>query len=242
MMDINKTTGGIAMTRSWIAAAILLILVPLSPAQEKEQERLEQCGMVMKEILDVPDAIPAELLDKAECVVVFPSVKKFAIGIGASYGRGAMICRGGADYAGPWGVPALYALEGANVGFQLGGQATDFVLLIMNSKGARSVLNSKVKLGADAAAAAGPKGRTATAATDVVLKAEILSYSRSRGLFAGVSLEGSTLRSDGGANKNLYRKELDAEDIILKGAVAMPPSAKALADVLNRKSPKNLSE
>ncbi len=230
------------MKRSWMAVLVLLLAVPLLPAQEKERERLEQCGMVMKEILDVPDAIPAELLDKAECVVVFPSVKKFAIGLGGSYGRGAMICRGGADYRGPWGVPALYALEGANIGFQLGGQATDFVLLIMNSKGARSVLSSKVKLGADAAAAAGPKGRTATAATDVVLKAEILSYSRSRGLFAGVSLEGSTLRSDGGANKNLYRKELEAEDIILKGAVAMPPAAKALADVLNRKSPKNLSE
>ena len=230
------------MKRSWMAVLVLLLAVPLLPAQEKERERLEQCGMVMKEILDVPDAIPAELLDKAECVVVFPSVKKFAIGLGGSYGRGAMICRGGADYRGPWGVPALYALEGANIGFQLGGQATDFVLLIMNSKGARSVLSSKVKLGADAAAAAGPKGRTATAATDVVLKAEILSYSRSRGLFAGVSLEGSTLRSDGGANKNLYRKELEAEDIILKGAVAMPPAAKTLADVLNRKSPKNLSE
>ncbi len=229
------------MKRSWMAVLMLLFTVPLLPAQSKERERLEQCGIVMKEILDVPDAIPAELLDKAECVVVFPSVKKFAIGLGGSYGRGAMICRGGADYRGPWGVPAMYALEGANIGFQLGGQATDFVLLIMNDRGAKSVLNSKVKLGADAAAAAGPKGRTASAATDVVLNAEILSYSRSRGLFAGVSLEGSTLRSDGGANKNLYGKKLDAEDIILKGAVRMPPAAKALVDILNRKSPKNLS-
>jgi len=181
-------------------------------------------------------------LDKAECVIVFPSVKKFAIGIGGSYGRGALICRGGAKYTGPWGAPAMYALEGGNIGFQLGGQATDFVLLVMNNKGAKSVLSSKVKLGADASAAAGPKGRTATAATDVVMKAEILSYSRSRGLFAGVSLEGSTLRSDGGANKNLYGKELTAEQIVLGGAVKTPAAAQSLAALLNKKSPRNLSE
>jgi lipid-binding SYLF domain-containing protein len=210
--------------------------------QEKEQERLKQCGDVAKEILDIPDGIPQGLLDKAECVVVFPSVKKVAIGIGGSYGRGAMICRSGSNYTGPWGTPAMYALEGGNIGFQLGANATDFVLLIMNPKGATSVLGSKVKLGADAAAAAGPKGRTASASTDVVMKAEILSYSRSRGLFAGISLEGSTLRSDGGANENLYGKELSAKDIILKGAVKTPPSASALAAVLNSKSPKNRSD
>jgi len=221
---------------------MLLFCAAITLGQEKEQERLKACGTVISEILNVPDGIPQELLDKAECVVVFPSVKKFAIGIGGSYGRGALICRGGANYNGPWGTPAMYALEGGNIGFQLGGQATDFVLLVMNPRGAKSILTSKVKLGADAAAAAGPKGRTASAATDVVMKAEILSYSRSRGLFAGVSLEGSTLRSDGGANKNLYRKELSAEDIILKGAVKAPSAAGSLASILNKKSPKNRSD
>ncbi len=210
-------------------------------AQEKERDRLKECGDVLKEILDIPDGIPGELLDKAECVVIFPSVKKFAIGIGGSYGRGAMICRSGQNYTGPWGTPAMYALEGGNIGLQLGGQATDFVLLVMNVKGARSLLSSKVKLGGDASAAAGPKGRTASASTDVVMKAEILSYSRSRGLFAGVSLEGSTLRSDGGANKNLYGKQLSASDIILKGAVKAPQAAQALIALLNKKSPTNRS-
>src|SRR5207248_6575554 len=171
---------------------------------QKEQERVKESGEVLKEILNIPDDIPQELLDKAECLVILPSVKKGAFGIGGSYGRGVMICRGGLHYTGPWGAPALYALEGLNIGFQLGGQATDFVLLVMNPKGATSLLSSKVKLGADASAAAGPKGRTAETATDVVMKAEVLSYSRSKGLFAGVSLEGSTLRSDGSANEKLY--------------------------------------
>ena len=219
-----------------------VLIASVTLGQEKEQERLQNCGEVMTEILNVPDSIPKDLLDKAECVVVFPSVKKVAIGIGGSYGRGALICRSGANYKGPWGAPAMYALEGGNIGLQLGGQATDYVLLVMNNKGAKSVLSSKVKLGADASAAAGPKGRSAAAATDVVMKAEILSYSRSRGLFAGLSLEGSTLRSDGGANKNLYGKELSAEQIVFKGAVKAPAAAKSLIAVLNRKSPKNLSD
>ena len=230
------------MKKSLIILTITVLFASVTWAQEKEQERLEQCGDVIKEILDVPDEIPQDLLDKAECILVFPSVKKVAIGIGGSYGRGAMVCRGGANYKGPWGTPAMFALEGASIGFQLGGQATDFVLLVMNDKGAKSVLGSKVKLGADASAAAGPKGRNAAAATDVMMKAEILSYSRAQGLFAGVSLEGSTLRSDGGANKNLYGKEFSAEQIILKGAVKTPPAAKLLIETLNRKSPKNLSE
>jgi SH3 domain-containing YSC84-like protein 1 len=227
----------------WIMVTISVFIPALiTMAQEKEKERLNECGVVMKEILGVPDGIPQDLLDKAECVAVFPSVKKFAIGIGGSYGRGALICRSGKDYSGPWGVPAMYAIEGGNIGLQLGGQATDFVLLVMNEAGARSILSSKVKLGADASAAAGPKGRAASAETDVVMKAEILSYSRSRGLFAGVSLQGSTLRSDGGANKNLYGKELKASEIILDGAVPAPESAKELISLLNEKSPKNLSE
>ena len=208
----------------------------------KEQDRVEDSGHVLKEILNIPDNIPQDLLDKAECIVVLPSVKKGAFGIGGSYGRGVMICRGGLSYTGPWGTPAMYALEGASIGFQLGGQATDFVLLVMNPAGARSLLSSKVKLGADASAAAGPKGRTAEGATDIVMTAEILSYSRNKGLFAGVSLEGSTLRSDGGANENLYGKKLSARDIIREGKVKTPACAAELVALLNQKSPKNKSD
>jgi lipid-binding SYLF domain-containing protein len=211
-------------------------------AQKREQERLKECGNVLKEILNVPDNVPQDLLNRAECVIIFPSVKKFAVGIGGSYGRGALVCRSGADFTGPWGAPAMFALEGGSFGLQLGGQATDFLLLVMNPRGAESILGSKVKLGADASAAAGPKGRNAAAATDVALRAEILSYSRARGLFAGISLEGSTLRSDGDANKNLYGKELSARQIVREGAVPVPPAAKDLVALLNKRSPKNLSE
>ncbi|MDT8067670.1 MAG: lipid-binding SYLF domain-containing protein [Terriglobia bacterium] len=217
------------------------LVLPLN-AQKKEQERVKDAGEVLTEILNIPDDIPQDLLDKAECVVVLPSVKKLAIGIGGSYGRGVMVCRSGEHFTGPWGAPAFFALEGGNIGFQLGGQATDFVLLVMNPRGARSLFKSKVKLGADAAAAAGPKGRSAEAATDVVMKAEILSYSRSKGLFAGVSLEGSTLRSDGGANRNFYGKDLNAEDILAKHEVGVPGAASQLVGLLNRKSPRNRSD
>ena len=173
-----------------------------------EADRVKDAGVVLKEILNIPDDIPQDLLDKAECLIILPSVKKGAFGVGGSYGRGVMVCRSGEHYKGKWGAPALYALEGVSIGFQLGGQATDFVLLVMNPKGAESLLYSKVKLGADASAAAGPKGRTAEGATDVVMSAEILSYSRNKGLFAGISLEGSTLRSDGSANEKLYGKKV----------------------------------
>lgn len=220
--------------------SVALLAFPLQ-AQEKERERLGECATVLEEILGIPDNIPAELLDKAECVIVFPSVKKFAIGIGGSYGRGAITCRSGKNFGGAWSAPAMFALEGGNIGIQLGGQATDFVLLVMNTKGADSVLGSKVKLGVDAAAVAGPKGRTAAAQTDIVLKAEILSYSRSRGAFAGVALEGSTLRSDGGANRNLYGRRLSAREIVREGAVSVPAAAQGLIGLLNRKSPRNLS-
>lgn len=211
-------------------------------AQKKEQERLENCAEVVQEILNIPEGIPPDILNKAECVVVLPSVKKFAIGIGGSVGRGAIVCRSGPRFTGAWGPPAMFALEGANIGLQLGGQATDFVLLVMNRKGADSVLSSKVKLGADAAAAAGPKGRDAAAATDVVMKAEILSYSRSKGLFAGVSLEGSTLRSDGDANKKIYGRELTAREIVREGKVGTPAAGQKLVSLLNQKSPRNLSD
>jgi len=208
----------------------------------REEDRVKDAGEVMKEILNIPDDIPQDLLDKAECVVVLPSVKKGAFGVGASYGRGVMVCRGGEHFTAPWGAPALYALEGVSIGFQLGGQATDFGLLVMNPKGARSLLSSKVKLGADASAAAGPKGRTAESATDVVMNAEILSYSRNKGLFAGISLEGSTLRSDGSANEKLYGKRLTAKEIIAEHRVGVPTCARQLVSLLNTKSPKNKSE
>jgi lipid-binding SYLF domain-containing protein len=209
---------------------------------EREAARVKDSGQVLKEILNIPDDIPQDLLDKAECVVILPSVKKGALGVGGSYGRGVMICRGGEHYKGKWGAPALYALEGISIGFQLGGQATDFVLLVMNPKGAESLLYSKVKLGADASAAAGPKGRTAEGATDIVMSAEILSYSRNKGLFAGVSLEGSTLRSDGSANEKLYGKKLSAKEIIRGGKVGIPASARELVTLLDRKTPMNKSD
>jgi lipid-binding SYLF domain-containing protein len=225
-----------------VLGAILIMAATAVAQDKKEEERLGEAATVLKEILAIPEGIPQDLLDKSECVIVFPSVVKAAIGIGGSYGRGAMTCRGGKDYAGPWSAPAMYALEGASIGLQLGGAATDLVLLVMNDKGAKSVLTSNVKLGAGATAAAGPKGRSAEAATDVVMRAEILSYSRARGVFAGVSLEGSTLRSDGGANRNLYGKELNAEQIVVGGAVKTPPAGQALTDILNKRSPKNLSQ
>jgi SH3 domain-containing YSC84-like protein 1 len=223
---------------------VALLVAQLSFAAEdiKEVDRIKDSGTVLKEILDIPDDIPKDLLDRAECVIVLPSVKKLAIGIGGSYGRGVMVCRTGQHYTGPWGAPAMYALEGGNIGFQLGGQATDFVLLVMNPRGAESLMGSKVKLGADAAAAAGPKGRDTTAATDVAMRAEILSYSRSRGLFAGVSLEGSTLRPDTGANEKLYGKKLTAKEILREGKVGTPAAAHDLDAELTKASPKNLSE
>ncbi len=227
-------------------ACFLMLCLSAAPAfaanDEREEDRVKEAGVVMQEILNIPDDIPQDLLDKAECIVILPSVKKGAFGVGGSYGRGIMICRSGEHYTGPWGPPALYALEGISIGFQLGGQATDFVLLVMNPKGARSLLSSKVKLGADASAAAGPKGRTAEGATDVVMSAEILSYSRNKGLFAGISLEGSTLRSDGSANEKLYGKKLTAREIIVEHKVGVPASARQLVSLLDKKSPKNKSD
>ncbi len=229
------------MPRIFAVSTMMILLALPAYAQKHEQDRLREAGTVLKEILDIPDNIPQDLLDRAECVVVFPTVLKVAFVFGGSYGRGAVVCRTGKEFTGPWSAPAMFALEGGSFGLQLGGQATDFVLLVMNPRGAESIMGSKVKLGADASAAAGPKGRTAAAATDIVMKAEILSYSRARGLFAGVSLEGSTLRSDGGANQNLYAKSLSARQIVREGAVKTPPAAAELVSLLNKKSPKNLS-
>jgi SH3 domain-containing YSC84-like protein 1 len=210
--------------------------------KSKEEDRLQNAGQAMKEILNIPDDIPQDLLDKADCVIVLPSVLKAAFVIGASYGRGAMTCRSGEDFQGPWGAPTMMALEGGSFGFQIGGQATDYVLLVMNEHGASSILESKVKLGANASVAAGPVGRDAEAATDVTLRAEVLTYSRARGLFAGISLEGSTLRPDKDANERIYGRKLSAKEIALRGAVPPPPSAQLLIRTLNEHSPKNLSK
>lgn len=208
----------------------------------KEDQRLQNAGQVIKDILNIPDDIPQDLLNRAECVIVIPSMLKVAFGLSGSYGRGAMTCRSGAHFEGPWGAPTMMALEGGGIGFQLGGQATDFVLLVMNARGAKAILSSKVKLGADAAASAGPKGRNVAADTDATMRAEILTYSRSRGLFAGVSLNGSTLRPDNGANQAVYGRKIDAKDIVLKGAVGVPAAARLLVDTLQRHSPKNHSD
>src|SRR6202011_2363996 len=206
-------------------SSMILVVLPLfaelanASDQTKDDDRLKNCGTVLKEILDVPDDIQQDLLDKADCVVVFPSVLKAAFIVGASYGRGAMSCRRGENFRGPWGAPTMMALEGGSVGFQIGGEATDFVLLVMNERGAGGILASKVKLGGDASVAAGPVGRDASAESDATLRAEILSYSRARGLFAGVSLEGSTIRPDNGDNRHVYGREISARDIVLSGTV-----------------------
>ena len=230
------------MRKVWVSLVAMAFLAftgssLLAADDVKEADRVQNAGQVMTEILNVPDDIPQDILNKAYCVVVLPSVLKAAFIVGASYGRGVMTCRGGANFEGPWGPPTMMALEGGSVGFQIGGEATDFVLLLMSDRSAKGILTSKVKLGADASAAAGPKGRTASAATDATMRAEILSYSRARGAFAGVSLEGSTLRPDNDANKKLYGKEVNAEAIVLKHAVVAPPSAKLLLHTLDRKSP-----
>jgi lipid-binding SYLF domain-containing protein len=228
------------MRRYLITALCLCFAFPVA-AQQKETERLTSSYDVLRAVLDMPDkGIPRDLLNKSYCVLVFPSVKKGAFVVGASYGRGVMTCRGGAQFRGPWSAPAFFAIEGGSFGLQAGGQATDFVLLIMNEQGATSVMSSKVKLGGDASVAAGPVGRTTSAETDVVLKAQILSWSRNRGVFAGISLTGSTLRSDDDANKNLYGKDLNAKQIILQGAVKTPPAGKSLVGLLNKATPKRM--
>ena len=235
------------MRKAWhlcIAASLVGLLSFVNPAplraaddDTKETDRVRNAGKVAKEIMDIPDDIPQDLIDKADCVIVLPSVLKAAFIVGASYGRGVMTCRGGENFRGPWSAPSMMALEGGSFGFQIGGQATDFVLLIMNERGASAILSSKVKLGADASAAAGPVGRTAAAATDVTLRAEVLTYSRSRGLFAGVSLEGSTLRPDNDANERLYGKKVEAKAIVFRKAVPIPASAKLLIATLTKHSP-----
>jgi lipid-binding SYLF domain-containing protein len=232
------------MNRMAAIFAGALMLAPLSFAwnaddnAKDENNRLQNAGTVIQEILDIPDDIPQDLLDKARCVVVMPSVLKAAFVVGGSYGRGTMVCRTGKDFTGPWGAPAMYALEGGSVGLQIGAEATDFVILVMNNRGAESLLHSKVKLGGDASIAAGPKGRTASADTDAYMRAEMLSYSRARGVFAGVSLEGSTLRPDNDANRRLYGRDATAALIITEPKYESPESGRALVHRLQKASPK----
>lgn len=236
------------ITKSFIAAIGVCAMagtigVAAQERQEnKEQGRLRNIGVVMQEILDVPENIPQDLLAKAECVIVIPSMTKIAMGVGGSYGRGAMVCRTGEGYTGPWGAPAMYALDGGSVGFQLGAESTDVVLLVMNARGVDALLRSKVKLGADASVAAGPKGRTVSASTDVTLRAEMLSYSRSRGLFAGVSLEGTSLRPDDDATEEVYGRKMTARQIVTGKDIAVPASGRHLIEVLTKNSPKNVSK
>lgn len=230
------------MRKLFVAILLSSLSLPAFAGKDKEVERLHEAGTVMKEVLNIPEGIPQGVLDKAECVVVLPSVKKAAFILDASYGRGVMVCRTGEHFTGPWSEPVMMALEGGGIGFQIGGEATDYVLLLMSPKSAKAVLGSKVKLGADASAAAGPKGRSAQAATDASMRAEILSYSRARGVFAGVSLEGSTLRADGGANENLYGRKINAKSKISTPGPGMAAGAATLVSLLNKKSPVNKSK
>jgi SH3 domain-containing YSC84-like protein 1 len=228
-----------------VLSAMVMLAMPViarsGDSPKDEEDRLVNSGKVMHEILNVPDDIPQDLLDKARCVVVMPSVTKAAFLVGGSYGRGAMVCRTGKDYRGPWGAPSMFALEGGSFGFQIGVEATDFVFLVMDNRGADSLIHAKVKLGADATAAAGPKGRDAEADTDVTMRAEILTYSRARGVFAGVSLEGSTLRPDNDGNKHLYGEKVDAETIITERSVHAPDAAIGLISTLQKASPERRS-
>jgi lipid-binding SYLF domain-containing protein len=225
-----------------LALSVVLGSTAVGAANNKEQGRLENCGAVMQEVLDIPDNIPQELLEKADCVIVIPSMTKVAVGFGGSYGRGAMVCRTGKTFNGPWGAPAMYSLDGGSFGLQLGGESTDVVLLVMNSRGAEALLSSTVKLGANMSAAAGPKGRNAEASTDVTLRAEILSYSRARGLFAGVSLEGTSLRPDDDASEQVYGRRLTARSIVMGDAVGVPESGRHFVAVLEKNAPYNESQ
>lgn len=227
----------------YVTLAICLIIGAASAnAANKEQDRLENCGVVMQEILDTPDNIPQELLTKAECVIVVPSLTKIALGVGGSYGRGAMVCRSGKEFGGPWGAPAMYALDGGSFGLQLGAESTDLVLLVLNHRGVDALLNSKVILGANASAAAGPKGRDVGVSTDASLRADILSYSRTRGLFGGVSLDGASLRPDDDATEQVYGRKLTARSIVTGQEIAVPASGRHLVDVLQKNAGRNASK
>jgi SH3 domain-containing YSC84-like protein 1 len=230
------------MLRMTALSLCFVLAMASTGSANKEQDRLENSGIVLEEVLGVPDNIPRELLDKAECVIVVPSMLKVAIGLGGNYGRGAMACRTGADFGGAWGAPAMYALDGGSIGFQLGAQSTDLVLLVMNTRGMDALLNSNVTLGVSASAAAGPKGRDISAATDATMRAEILSYSRSRGLFAGVSLEGASLRPDNDASEEVYGRRITARAIVTSTEVSVPMAGRRFVNTLEQNAPRNKSE
>jgi lipid-binding SYLF domain-containing protein len=206
--------------------------------KSKVDDRLHNSALVMEEAMGLRSRIPQGLLQKAHCVIVIPSVMKGAFGLGGSYGRGVMTCRGGKDANGPWTAPTMMALEGISFGFQVGGQATDFVLLVMSERGARSILGGKAKIGGDVSGSAGPVGRNLQANLDVYLRTAILTYSRSRGLFGGVSLDGSTLRPDNAANETLYGTKVSAKAIVLENVVPIPTPAEELIATLYEKGQK----
>ena len=222
--------------RTLISTLLLVVLcaLPLS-AQEKEAERLKKAAQALEEVVGTPEGIPKDLLNKAVCVGIVPSFKKLALGIGGGGGKGAIICRRGGT--GAWGGPTLFTTGGPSIGLQLGGTATDLIFLVMNPKGAEKIARSGAKLGADASVAAGPKGREAEAATDIRMGAEILSYSRSKGLFAGVSLEGAVIKQDRSGNRRIYGRDMEPRQILLTG-VGVPAAAQPLAAALNKFSPK----
>jgi lipid-binding SYLF domain-containing protein len=215
-----------------VFALCLTVAAPMF-GQKKEEERLSNSATVLREILGGDKGLPTSILDQADCVVVFPSVKKVAVGIGGSYGRGVLVCRKGGEMNGDWGAPAMYKLDQGSIGVQLGSTATDFVLVVMNKTGAEQILNGKTKLGANAAAAAGPTGAQATGYNAASMHVDVLTYSRTKGLFAGVSLEGASMDSDDDANKALYGKHVSAKDVV-EGGQSAPPAAKPLIEELDK--------
>ena len=217
-----------------ILAVGLAMTLPLF-AQKKVDDRLEKSATAMQAILSGDKGLPTSILDKAHCVLIFPSVKKVAVGIGGSYGRGELVCRKGSDMSGSWGAPAMYSLDQGSLGVQLGSTATDFVLVLMRHQGVEQILNGKTKLGGNAAAAAGPTGAQATGYNADSMKVDVLTYSRSKGLFAGVSLEGASMDSDHDANKALYGKEITTSEII-SGSVPTPDAAHSLISLLDHSS------
>jgi SH3 domain-containing YSC84-like protein 1 len=225
---------------------LLCVCMPLVMAaddkddKDTEQARVKTSGEVLKDLLSKPNGIPLSVLSKSECVVVLPSVKKAGFIIAGQYGRGVMTCRSGENFDGNWSAPIMMQSSGGSVGFQAGGQATDFVILIMNDKGARAVMDGKAKLGADASIAAGPVGRDAEASTNGAMSAQMLSYSRAQGVFAGVSLSGTSLGPDSDANEKIYGQKISGKQIF-GGTVQPPASADVLLSTLQEKSPKNAS-
>src|SRR5580704_11748791 len=228
----SQSNGKLAKAAGGLFLSFLLLWTAVFASEggdrKKQEERLQNSGTVIAEVLNIPDNIPQDLLDKSKCAIVIPSVLKAAFIVGGTYGRGAMVCRSGEDFTGAWGAPSMVAMEGGSLGFQLGAEATDFVLLVTNERGASSLLHSKVKIGGDVSGAIGPVGRTAEADTDAYMRADILTYSRARGLFAGVSLEGAYLGPDSDGNEALYGRKIEAREIVRGPEPKAPEAAERL--------------